>query len=458
MRYRIMHSSLRVRLLIVNAIVLSVFFTALAIIASQTFDYYLQENARERLKLHTYTLLSVAELNNGKLHLPIYLREQRFNEPHSGLYGLVINAAGDTVWHSSSAQTLAIKKLAALSRGEWSYERFSSDGGESMIMMKYGVSWGLDKNLAPVYTFVVMERLRPLREQMQGYRLVVFIVLIVLLTALLALESLILHWGLNPLRNLTKELQQLESGDASQLDEEQPRELQRLVANLNLLLANEREQRQRYRNTMADLTHSLKTPLAVLKGLESSRNKNTKDETFDCIDEQVSRMNSIVAHQLQRTVIGHATFEKNWLKLSPYVDSTLQALSKVYAEKGVSVRRNVGSDLYFCGDENDLLDILGNLLDNAFKQCVAQVVLTCCERKEKKDKFLLIQVEDDGSGVPEGSRQEILKRGVRLDSRALGHGVGLATVMTIIEGYRGTLEIERSPMGGALFRVLLPLA
>jgi two-component system sensor histidine kinase PhoQ len=370
-----------------------------------------------------------------------------------------VDQSGSIVWRSFSARTLPIKNLKTIPRGEWSYERLDSVSGESMILLKYGVGWGEPNSQAKVsdYNFVVLERLRPLREEIQGYRLAIFIVLLVLLSVMLVLEAFILRWGLDPLRKLTKDLRKLESGGSSQLAGNYPKELRHLVDNLNLLLANEREQRQRYRNTMADLAHSLKTPLAVLKGLENSPSGKSNKGIYQSIDEQVARMDNIVQHQLQRAVLGSQTLQTNWIKLEPYVQSTIQALEKVYAEKPMQVHQHVSKDLNYCGDENDLMDILGNLLDNAFKQCRRQVDCSAWEKSNKRSRYLVIQVEDDGPGIPEESRKEILKRGVRLDSRAVGHGVGLATVMTIIEGYRGKLEIDDSYLGGALFRVVLPL-
>ena len=446
--------------MLVSAIVLSLFFTVLAVIVSQTFDLYLQDNARERLKLQIFNLISVAEFDQHEhLSLPAFLREQRFNQAHSGLYGIVVNDKGKIIWRSFSAKTLPIKNFKTIARGEWSYERLNSLSGESMILLKYGVGWGEAQthNKMADYNFVILERLRPLREEIQGYRLAIFIILIILLSVMLVLEAFILRWGLDPLRRLTKDLRKLESGGASRLERDYPKELSPLVENLNLLLSNEREQRQRYRNTMADLAHSLKTPLAVLKGLESSSSGKSDAEIYSSINEQVERMDNIVQHQLQRAVLGNQTLQANWIKLEPYVESTMQALEKVYLEKAVEINQHVADDLYYCGDENDLMDILGNLLDNAFKQCQRQVDFSAWEKKNKQTRFLIIQVEDDGPGIPKQSRAEIVKLGVRLDSRAAGHGVGLATVMTIIEGYRGRLEIDDSYLGGALFRVILPL-
>lgn len=457
-----MNYSLRARLLIVSGIVISIFFTVLALIVSHTFDLYLQDSSRERIKLHIYTLISLTEFNEKQeINLPRSLRDQRFNQANSGLYALVIDKNANIVWRSTSAKTLSIKHFKTVPRGVWSYERINSSTGEgeSLILMKYGVGMQdlKDPKRMSDYNFVVLERLRPLREEIQSYRMTIFVVLVILLSVMLTLEALILHWGLEPLRKLTKELRQLESGGASRLGENYPKELSLLVANLNLLLANEREQRQRYRNTMADLAHSLKTPLAVLKGLQNHADSQSRETLFSSINEQVSRMDKLVQHQLQRAVQGMMTIRQNWIKFATYANSTLQALQKVYIDKGVELHSQVEEGLFFCGDENDLLDILGNLLDNAFKQCKHQVVFKAFERRHKLTRQLIIQVEDDGPGVPLDSRQEILKRGVRLDSRAVGHGVGLATVMTIIEGYRGTLEIEDSILGGALFRVILPL-
>jgi two-component system sensor histidine kinase PhoQ len=169
-------------------------------------------------------------------------------------------------------------------------------------------------------------------------------------------------------------------------------------------------------------------------------------------------MRNIVDHQLQRAVTTGRQTGLVVTAVRDEVDSIVSALDKVYYEKGVRTIVQIETTTGFYGDENDLLELLGNLLDNAYKHCHKQVKISGHVSEEDADTTLVLNVEDDGPGVPQAMRTTILRRGVRLDSTAEGQGLGLAIVVDIVSSYNGHISVGDSSLGGALFTLTIPNA
>jgi two-component system sensor histidine kinase PhoQ len=258
----------------------------------------------------------------------------------------------------------------------------------------------------------------------------------------------VLGWGLTPLRRLAAEVAAIEAGSTERLVGDYPAEVQPLTSNLNALLDGERSRRERVRNTLADLAHSLKTPLAVL------RSASTTEPGFArLVHEQTAHMEQIVNYQLQRSAGGsHKLLQL--VAVRPLVERLRDTLLKVYADRQLVVDVAIDSQVQFRGDERDFLEITGNVMDNACKYGRGRVWVSATGGGSSP---LSLVVEDDGQGIPAGERERILQRGTRLDQLGsgdgLGHGLGLAVAADIIQSYRGSLDIETSVRGGA--RVVL---
>jgi two-component system sensor histidine kinase PhoQ len=268
----------------------------------------------------------------------------------------------------------------------------------------------------------------------------------------------ILRWGLAPLRRVINDLQAIESGRQTQLEGAYPKELKGLTDNLNKLINNERDHLARYRNTLGNLAHSLKTPLAVLRG--EVENSSENDLSKRTMSEQVNRMSQIVEYQLQRAATSGRSAITARVKTLDVVSKIINALNKVYADKNIIVDMQVDESSRFQGDEGDLMEMLGNLLDNAYKCCKNQVRIsskaTGASKPGSSPDFELF-VEDDGPGMHEDQIEKLLERGVRGDLDTKGHGIGLAMVNDIIEIYSGTLSIDKSDLGGSRIKVHVPL-
>jgi two-component system sensor histidine kinase PhoQ len=241
------------------------------------------------------------------------------------------------------------------------------------------------------------------------------------------------------------------------LSTDYPDELRSVALNLNALLTNERKQRQRYRDKLDDLAHSLKTPLAVLRNLvEETSAKRGRESGVAALDEvatQVERMQGIVSYQLRSAASGRGEFSLAY-PVKPEIDKIARSLSKAYYERGIDIAADVSDHEKFRGDVGDFIEIAGNLMDNACKHCRGKVVVTA-NRGGDRDN-LILTVEDDGPGIPEASRQEYLGRRVRGDTRTEGQGIGLAVVAGIAADYGGSVEIGSSNLGGARVVVRLP--
>ncbi len=257
-----------------------------------------------------------------------------------------------------------------------------------------------------------------------------------------------MRWGLQPLRSIADELSRIESGQTDRLTGRYPRELKGLARNINSLIQHAQARQQRYRDSLGDLAHSLKTPLAILQGL-SDRQEPVAAQS-PVLAEQVSRMNQIVSHQLQRAAASGRNSLAKRLRVRPVVERIARSLDKVYQEKAIEVELEVADEAGFMGDEGDLMEVLGNLMDNAWKYGSGKVRISA----QGQGGGLVLDVEDDGRGIADDQAAEVVRRGRRVDEHAPGQGIGLAVVEDILKAYRGELQIGRSALGGARFTIL----
>ncbi|MFT6824453.1 MAG: two-component system sensor histidine kinase PhoQ [Pseudohongiellaceae bacterium] len=268
---------------------------------------------------------------------------------------------------------------------------------------------------------------------------------------MLLIQFFLMRWGLSPLHRMARDLKQIETGEKNQLAENYPQELQGVTNNLNVLIETERKQQERYRTTLGDLAHSLKTPLAVIAGIMQtlSTKKQDSSEQLAAVEEQLGRMNQIVSYQLQRAVHSNQSSAlARQVLVKPVVEKVLDALAKVYRDKSVCVATQLDSKALFYGDERDLLEVLGNVLDNAFKYSRGEVRITT---NSESDEFqgLEIVIEDNGYGIGEEKQEFVLQRGARADTLVQGQGIGLAVVTDIVSSYQGTIAVGSSELRGA---------
>ncbi len=452
--------SLQARSLAAASCVLAAFL-GLAFFALDRAFYQAAESAlRDRLQGYIYAYLAASDTTrSGSLIPPEVGPDPRFDRPtQSGLYaGIVcdkiLNTKGNQ-WRSPSAVDRELPFGDELPRGVVRFTGPIQTPVGELFMLAQGVDWLIGGKNKLHLTFYVAEDVGGLREQIEVYRRTLAIWLggtgIVLLLLLVG----VLRWSLAPLRKVVADLARVERGSQDHLGSAYPVELAGLTTSLNSFIDAERDRLKRYRNTLSDLAHSLKTPLAVMRSQLESGSEGEKLRWT--VLEQVGRMDEIVAYQLSRAATsGHQTFATP-LPIEPYAEEIVRSLEKVYANKGVLCEFDIETAARFHGDQGDLLELLGNLLENAFKWAARRVLLSAraVPGGTGRRAGLNLVVEDDGPGIPDDNVEHLLQRGVRGDERVQGHGIGLAIVQDILRAYKGELSVTRSEaLGGARFAV-----
>jgi two-component system sensor histidine kinase PhoQ len=448
--------SLRGRLLIAASVVLAAFLSLTGLSLDRAFRESALAAVQDRLQAQVYMLLGAVNVDAfNRLTLPQALPEARFSTPDSGLYADLMDSQGNLVWHSPSLLGLALPFFPAVRNpGDTQFAPLKSSDGTPLFVLAFTVSWEIAHNQYQLYTFRVAETRRDFDDQVWSFRRGLWGWLLVSTAVLLAAQGLILRWSLKPLRRVATEIKDIETGRRDELSSGYPEELQPLTVNLNALLRQGHAHLERYRNALGDLAHSLKTPLAVLRG--ALENDADPAELRRTLGEQVERMNRTVDYQLQRAAASGRIALSAPLPVAPIARKILDSLAKVYAERAPRLRAEIAATTVFYGDEGDLLEILGNLADNACKWCRRQVVVRAWPADHGGRTELVVEVEDDGPGIPADQAPLLLHRGQRADPTVAGHGIGLAVVRNLVEEvYYGRLEVGRGSLGGARLRARL---
>jgi two-component system, OmpR family, sensor histidine kinase PhoQ len=453
--------SLQARSLAAASCVLAAFLGLAFFALDRAFYEAAESSLRDRLQQYIYSYLAAADATrSGSLLPPEVGPDPRFDRPvSSGLYAGIVGeriiGAKNNQWRSPSAVDRPLPFDAQLERGEVLFTGPVKTAEGDLFVMAQGVDWNAAGAKDPLHlTFYVAEDVTSLREQVDVYRRTLAIWLGGTGVVLLLLLVAVLRWSLAPLRKVTADLATVERGGQDHLGSAYPVELAGLTTSLNNFIDAERDRLTRYRNTLSDLAHSLKTPLAVMRSQLESGSEG--EDLRWTVLEQVGRMDEIVAYQLSRAATsGHQTFATP-LPLEPFAEEVVRSLEKVYASKGMLCEFDIAPAARFHGDQGDLLELLGNLLENAFKWGNRRVLLSArvLPGSSARRSGMELVVEDDGAGVDDGNVDHLLQRGVRGDERVQGHGIGLAIVQDILRAYQGELHVSRSEtLGGAKFAV-----
>jgi two-component system sensor histidine kinase PhoQ len=455
--------SLQARSLAAASCVLAAFLGLAFFALDRAFYEAAESSLRDRLQQYIYSYLAAADATRaGSLLPPEVGPDPRFDRPvPSGLYAGIVGdriiGAKNNQWRSPSAVDRPLPFDAQLERGEVLFTGPLKTAEGDLFVLAQGVDWNAAGAKDPLHlTFYVAEDVSSLREQVDVYRRTLAIWLGATGVVLLLLLVAVLRWSLAPLRKVTTDLATVERGSQDHLESTYPVELAGLTTSLNNFIDAERDRLTRYRNTLSDLAHSLKTPLAVMRSQLESGSEG--EDLRWTVLEQVGRMDEIVAYQLSRAATsGHQTFATP-LPLEPFAEEVVRSLEKVYANKGILCEFDIAPGARFHGDQGDLLELLGNLLENAFKWGNRRVLLSArvIPVGSARRSGMELVVEDDGAGIDDSNVDHLLQRGVRGDERVQGHGIGLAIVQDILRAYQGELHVSRSEaLGGAKFAVLL---
>ena len=430
--------SLKVRQAIISLVLLVLILPLSFIAIERAFYAQLVSNTEQRLEVHLYSLIS--ELSNGNdiAELSNRVHPQEFLRPDSGISAYIVS--GDALlWQSvSSMNQHFIPQIGELLPGkhEFGPQEFEQ---QQYWMFSVALLFDMGDKSMPL-TFHILQEDRLLQAPLQSFRQTLLRWFSGIAAVLALIMLLAYYWTTQPLSALDHEIRQVEGGLQQQLTRRYPSELNTIKEDLNLLLESQNRQKQRYRHHLSDLAHALKTPVAVLKTSPMAQQAELR--------EQIDRITAMIEHQLKKASSSGQDVWHKQIPVLPVVQQLQQALQKIYRDKQIQWQLAVPEQAAFRGDEADLMEMLGNLLDNACKACRQQVKLTVSNKP-----FALV-VEDDGPGVAPAQRQILLSRGTRLDTYSEGHGVGLSIVDELVQSYQGQLEISTSTLGGASFQLL----
>jgi two-component system, OmpR family, sensor histidine kinase PhoQ len=440
--------SIRARLMLGATAVLIAFVAGAGWAVQRAHEDSVRTARFAQLQSTVYLLLAGADLDEqGALVIPPSFPEPRLSLPGSGLYANIVNVARGEAWQSPSTLGINPPFLRSVAVGEWRSEIVGA-GGHDYLVVGYGVNWAGRAQAAPLVLSVAEDKAEFDRE-VGVFERTLWTWLGGAAALLLVSQTLLLEWGLKPLRRVAREVRGIELGDQAEIAGRYPTEIAALTDNLNTLITQERMRQTRYREALSFLAHSLKTPLAVLR--------NALGEPAllpEAVSQQVARMDDIVQHQLARAGAGGASRFAPFLPLAAVAQRVRDSLAKVYADKALVISIDIHPpELAWRIDEGDAFEMLGNLMDNAAKWAKQRVAVSV----RREGNRLHLRVDDDGPGFGDtsGDTPAILQLHVRGDEKVPGHGVGLAVVNELVLSHDGELSLSRSELGGARVDIVL---
>jgi signal transduction histidine kinase len=403
------------------------------------FERDIERRVVSELQNHMLQLVGAVRADaNGEIKLARPLADPRFDRPLGGLYWQ-IDSEGVDVARSRSLwdQKLEVPTPPKEEQEAHLHSLTAPDGAELYSLERF-VLVDVNGVLKPFVVTVGIDR-REIREAVSSFAFDLALALAVLAAALLLASWIQVSVGLRPLQLLRDKLATIRAGRQSRLTGQFPDEVEPLVDDLNALLVSREEQLARARHRAGDLAHGLKTPLTVLSAIAGDVKSAGLEKEARDIELQTEHMRSHVERELVRARLasGRATA---LTPLAPAVDRLVETMIRAPGGDGISWTKDVPISAEVPIDSDDLTELLGNVLDNARKWARSAVRIRFADGA--------LSVADDGPGIPEHQRDSVIERGVRLDQRVAGSGMGLAIVRDIGEVYGLALTLGRSEFGG----------
>lgn len=444
--------SLVLRLVFSAGIALAVALALVGLAVDRGFRSAAEGALEERLAASVFLLLSTIDLDaEGQPLVSEALAEPRLEQPGSGLYAGAMTPSGS--WTSSSHYGLIEPPRARMiDRGETLFRGPEAAGNYYV----YAIGFGWEQPDGEIVDLTLWSAENPDRfaTEVAVFRADLWRWLVLAAALVIMAQLVLLVLFLKPLRRVAQEVRDIEAGERQTLSGGYPRELQPLTANLNALLATERDNATHYRQALADLAHALKTPLAVMRTrLESADEVPTQAQI-----EELERMDQLIRRQLQRAARSTRRTLNQPVRIVPVAQRLADSLERLYREPPVAIEVTGDQELSARVDERDLMELIGNLMDNAAKYGQGRVQLTVrAGEAGARQPGADILIEDNGPGIDAQAWGELIQRGVRGDERREGQGLGLAIAGQLMEAYGGKLFLETSEsLGGAAIRMVFP--
>jgi len=399
------------------------------------------ETARlDRLQGLIYGILGATDISDtGRLQVnTLALPDPMLAQSTAGLYAEIIASDGSRLWQSTST-TSWIPKSTVRPIGDWQFATVQKSSAESLNRLQLSTAWEFENGEELPFIVHVVTESDSMAKQLSRFDRAMWASLFLSAVALLIAQFFVLRHSLKPLRAVGEQVADIELGTRDSIDTSVPTELKTLTQGLNALLGAERTRRSQYRHALDDLAHSLKTPLSVLQNVG-----NMNRPESETVSEQTQLMKQSIERHLQRTHTQNPRYLAPALDIKPVLSRICTSLGKLYdVEKVTFDIDSVAEDFDVRMDEADLMEVLGNLLENSCKYKSTLISVS----SDKNSNSLVIQ--DNGIGFPDIDLKELMQRGVRADTRTTGTGMGLAAAQQLIAAYGGQLIPAHRPEGGA---------
>ncbi|MEH6575986.1 MAG: sensor histidine kinase [Amphritea sp.] len=411
--------------------------------------WFLRQMAYEfvssRLSSDAYTLLRAVEMDIGSgWRVNMDLTSSVYEQPMSGHY---FQVAVDGKWFfSRSLWDGEIPHSGGKQVGQENVRLVSQNQKPWLVYEKLFMKQGRQIHI------VMAEDVSRIEASLAQLGWLVAAVGIVVLLTLLGLQIWIIRRGLSSLEDVKADIARLKAGEIRQLSTVTTSEVEPLATEINYLVQNMELRLQRSRNAVGNLAHASKTPLTVIdRYVETLEEQNIP--LGAAIREQSIRLREMMERELTRARIAGAALPGQRIYIQDELDKLVRTLKAIYREKALTFHLEVSAKSYFPGERDDLVELMGNLLDNASKWAKGQINVTACMDEHCLD----LVVEDDGPGIPAQESERLMSRGERLDESTSGHGLGMSIIGEIVRQYQGRLFLQASnKLGGLSVQVLLP--
>jgi signal transduction histidine kinase len=414
-------------------------------LGNQAIGVLSEDFVTSRLEHDAESLLLALEPTSGKLRLRQDRITQIYKQPLSGHYYVIRTQQGGTLTSRSLwDQSLQIPLLPP---GEIRRLRRVGPANQQLLLWVKGF-----QKKEHMITVAVAEDLTTIQQSRDRFMRYFAFMAIIGLIFLLLIQSLVIRHSFRRLERLREDIHRLERGKTDKLSEDVPSEILPLVKEFNHLLSLLSRRLERSRNALGNLAHALKGPLSLLRQYFEQTSTQESPLPTDQARGQVERVRLLVERELKRARMAGRGIQSQYFDPHQELPALIEVMQQLHQGRNLQIRYSLASDLVPFGDREDMLELLGNLLDNACKWANHRVI---CQLSASD--AIEILVEDDGAGLSDLELDKLTQRGTRLDETVDGHGLGLAIAKDIVKLYAGVMGFSRShSLGGLQVSISLP--
>ncbi len=433
-----MKNSLAYRLQLGLALSLVLLMGIIGGVSSHAINALTEEFVVSRLEHDTESLLGALVLDESQLRIRWRRLNQIYQQPFSGYYYIVRFDDGQ-VFNARSLWDFELE-VPVLKPGEQQQFRIAGPDGQHLLVIARGY-----RKQGQIFTLLMAEDMTPIQKHLDRFLGNIALLAIAGILLLLIVQSLVIRNSFKRLVPLQEDIRRLESGQIDKLSQDVPTEILPLVTEFNRLLQQLSQRLERSRNALGNLSHALKGPLNLLtQYFDLDQNSQEKIQQLQA-RQQTDRIRQLMERELKRARLAGSGLSNVRFDPEKELPDLIALLRQVHQQRGLDLSFSIGEAIPAFGDREDMLELMGNLLDNACKWAESKVN---CEVSFNGE--VLILIEDDGKGISESDLKQLTERGTRLDETTEGHGLGLAIAKDIVKLHGGSMRFHASEMLGGL--------